>query len=163
MELKVCFLLFFALLILSGAVAMVFLRRVLAMLFVFLLVLVGIAGVFFLQGADFIGFTQMLIYVGGILLLLLFSLMFAQPTTDLSLPLPQRSVGLPIAIGLLIWGLISYQASAWEWNSLQMPAQTETIESIGKLFLIRYIVLFEFLAVLLTAILIGVAWLSGKK
>src|SRR6266536_5738740 len=69
-----------------GSAAVVVLSRSLiysafALLFTFF----GVAGLYVLLGADFLAATQLLIYVGGILVLLLFGVMLTHKLYDLNL------------------------------------------------------------------------------
>jgi NADH-quinone oxidoreductase subunit J len=67
--------LLFALLSCGFALAVVFTSNVVRMAFYLVLSLGATAGLFFLAGADFVGAMQILIYVGGTLVLLVFGVM----------------------------------------------------------------------------------------
>ncbi|WP_027003792.1 NADH-quinone oxidoreductase subunit J family protein [Hugenholtzia roseola] len=162
---EIAFFIAFSVLALAGAVGVLLLRKVLSVSFAFLLTLLGVAGIFALLGADFVALTQIIIYVGGILLLLLFALMFAEPSGDLSLPTPQASLGGGIlaAFGLLsllgVW--LAKNSSLLEDKILK--ENFSTIQKIGILFLTDYLLVFELVGIFLTAVLVLVAWLAGKK
>ena len=66
---------FFALLACGFALAVVFAANVVRMAFYLILSLAATAGLFFLAGADFIGAMQLMMYVGGTLVLLVFGVM----------------------------------------------------------------------------------------
>src|ERR1700722_12082270 len=69
------FFLLFALLGCSFAMAVVFTSHIVRMAFYLVMSLGATAGLFFLAGADFVGAMQLLIYVGGTLVLLVFGVM----------------------------------------------------------------------------------------
>ena len=58
-----------------SAVAVVLTQNIVRMAFWLLVSLGSMAGLFFLLGADFVGATQLLVYVGGTLVLLIFGVM----------------------------------------------------------------------------------------
>lgn len=66
---------FFALLACGFALAVVFAANVVRMAFYLILSLGATAGLFFLAGADFVGAMQLMMYVGGTLVLLVFGVM----------------------------------------------------------------------------------------
>ena len=65
----------FALAACVGAIAVVIERNVARMAFWLVVSLGSVAGLFFLLGADFVGATQLLVYVGGTIVLLIFGVM----------------------------------------------------------------------------------------
>ena len=69
------FFLFFALLTCGFALAVLFTSNVVRMAFYLVLSLAATAGLFFLAGQEFVGAMQLLIYVGGTLVLLIFGVM----------------------------------------------------------------------------------------
>jgi NADH:ubiquinone oxidoreductase subunit 6 (subunit J) len=70
-----CFFLLFALVACAFAVAVVLSSNIVRMAFYLIVSLGATAGLFFLAGADFVGSMQLLIYVGGTLVLLVFGVM----------------------------------------------------------------------------------------
>jgi NADH:ubiquinone oxidoreductase subunit 6 (subunit J) len=65
----------FALSAVGGALAVVLSQNVVRMAFYLVIALGSTAGLFFMLGADFVGATQLLIYVGGTVVLLIFGVM----------------------------------------------------------------------------------------
>lgn len=66
----------FALISIAGALGVVIFRQPIHSAVALLATLVAIAGLFLLQGAEFLAATQILLYVGGILTIFLFAIMF---------------------------------------------------------------------------------------
>src|SRR5262245_21905066 len=78
-----------------AAIAVVVSRNVVHAALYLVIVLGGAGGVFLLLGAEFVGWTQILIYVGAIIVLLLFGLMLtAAPIGRSALDNQQRVVAL---------------------------------------------------------------------
>ena len=65
----------FAILAIVGAVSVAFMRRLVNSAFALAFALIGVAGLYWTLGADFIGATQIMVYVGGVTVLLLFAVM----------------------------------------------------------------------------------------
>ena len=59
-------------LVLLSAVSIIFIRNIIYSVYLLVLCLLGIAGLFFTAGAEFVAVTQIIIYAGGILVLLVF-------------------------------------------------------------------------------------------
>lgn len=126
-------------------------------------VLAGVAGQFILLGAEFIGVTQVLVYIGAVIVLFLFGIMLTQASFDANeeLNLPNR--GPAAAVGLLLFGIMTYVLiDFFEGTDLPEDTRTVTAEVSGSIFS-RYIVAFEALSVLLLAALIGAIVVARKE
>ncbi|MEE8148128.1 MAG: NADH-quinone oxidoreductase subunit J, partial [Longimicrobiales bacterium] len=93
----VVFWVFASVTVLSAAVV-VLARSLIYSAFALLFTFFGVAGLYVLLGADFLAATQLLVYVGGILVLLLFGVMLTHRITDLDL----RSEKTQVAPGLIV-------------------------------------------------------------
>ena len=67
----------------------------------------GAAGIFFLLGADFVGATQLLVYVGGTLVLVVFGVMLTAQGPFISMKTGAAEWGLSVVVGLLLYGVIA--------------------------------------------------------
>jgi len=123
----------------------------------------GVAGIYVLLGADFVAAVQLLIYVGGILVLILFAVMLTHRITDVRIT--NRAVGrIPalLACGILAFLLIQ---AVWEtpWVKAKTTGYEPTAASIGDLFLEHYLLPFELASIVLLAALIGAVVLARKE
>src|SRR5258708_40188886 len=75
----------FALITVGSAAVVGLARSLIYSAFALLFTFFGVAGLYVLLGADFLAATQLLIYVGGILVLLLFGVMLTHKLYDLNL------------------------------------------------------------------------------
>jgi NADH:ubiquinone oxidoreductase subunit 6 (subunit J) len=75
----------FAAITVGSAAVVVLARSLIYSAFALLFTFFGVAGLYVLLGADFLAATQLLIYVGGILVLLLFGVMLTHKLYDLDL------------------------------------------------------------------------------
>ena len=125
--------------------------------------LLGVAGIFVLLGADFLGVVQLLVYVGGILVLTLFAIMLTHRIADMHVS--NRSVGrLPAAIlvGAVFAGLVRVALSA-SWVTSDAGSVEPTTAGIGNEFLTAYILPFEVASVVLLVVVIGAVVVSRKE
>ena len=129
-----------------------------------LFTLFGIAGLYVFLYADFMAATQVVIYVGGILVLIIFGVML---TNKIDKPVIE-SVSSNKIIGVLISSFIFTMLSVviiqtkWPINENSLPGPS-TVELIGKLILGKYLLPFELVSILLLASLVSAALLARKK
>src|SRR6201982_1192175 len=73
-----------------------------------LFALAGTAGIFFLLGADFIGATQLLIYVGGTLVLVVFGVMLTAQGPFINMKTNAAEWAIGMGVGLLLYGVLAF-------------------------------------------------------
>ena len=123
----------------------------------------GVAGIYVFLGADFVAAVQLLIYVGGILVLVLFAVMLTHRITDVEIT--NRAAGrLPalIVTGVFLYLLIQTVRET-SWAKAKHVVYAATTANIGDLFLGTYLLPFELASLVLLAALIGAVVLSRKE
>jgi NAD(P)H-quinone oxidoreductase subunit 6 len=147
-----------------GSAAMVaFSRNIIYSAFSLLGTFMGAAGIYIFLGADFVAAVQVLIYVGGILVLILFAVMLTHRITDVEIT--NRSAGrIPalLVVGVLAYLLID-TALQTPWVKAKQVAYEATAAKIGDLFLYTYLLPFELASLVLLAAMIGAVVLSRKE
>ena len=128
-----------------------------------LFTLLGIAGLYVFLWADFIAITQILIYVGGILELIIFGIMLTHRITDVTLSQSSNQQMLGGGIILIIFLGLSYMMLNTPWFQDTAVEPQETINQIGYLLMIDYLLPFEVASILLLVALIGAALLSRSS
>jgi NADH-quinone oxidoreductase subunit J len=127
--------------------------------------LLGVAALFVLLGADFLGVVQLLVYVGGILVLTLFAVMLTHRISDVNVS--NRAVGrLPGALivgGVLAWMLLVARRATWVVTERAAAPPAPTTYGIGDAFLTDYVLPFEVASIVLLAALIGAIVVSRKE
>jgi NADH-quinone oxidoreductase subunit J len=174
----------FAALTVGSAAVVVLARSLIYSAFALLGTFFGVAGLYVLLGADFLAATQLLIYVGGILVLLLFGVMLTHKIYDLDLRSgsTQFAPGAIVAAGILLilawpgmpapglwpqgwnWYLAGKGlafATTWAIDPGRPPAPTT--EAIGRQFLGRFLLPFEAASVLLLVALLGAALIVRRR
>ena len=158
----VVFYVFAAITVLSAAVV-VLARSLIYCAFALLFTFFGVAGLYVLLGADFLAATQLLIYVGGILVLLLFGVMLTHKLYDLDLrsEVTQFPAGIIVAGGL--FAILAATALRTRWATGAGRPPSATTAEIGHLFMTQYLLPFEAASILLLVALMGAAMIVRRK
>lgn len=152
-----------ALLTIVSAGMVAFSRNIIYSAFSLLGTFMGVAGLYIFLGADFVAAVQLLIYVGGILVLILFAVMLTHRITDVAIT--NRAAGrIPalIVIGVLVYFLINTVKST-PWVKAKEVVHAATTAKIGDAFLYDYLLPFELASLVLLAAMIGAVVLSRKE
>ncbi len=179
----------FALAACLGAVAVVISQSVVRMAFWLVVSLGSVAGLFFLADADFIGAAQLLIYVGGTLVLLVFGIMLTASGPYMKIPASPGETVIASLVGLMfLFMMISTLPTAEQWENspnhivantggttgFDDRSEGNTLRPLGFALLgIRpdvqngdgagYLLPFEIASVHLLVVLIGAAYLARAK
>src|SRR6478735_11707636 len=147
---NVAFYLIAAMMVFS-AIRVVTTRNIVHAALYLVLVLAGVAGQYILLAAEFVAVTQVLVYIGAIVVLFLFGIMLTRAPTgrmdDTSNE--QRIIGGVIAVGLL--GLMSY--TLWKaYKGTQFgEMQVQTTQQVADSIFSTYLVPFEIISVVVLA------------
>ena len=129
-----------------------------------LVTLFGVAGLYVFLYADFLAATQIVIYVGGILVLIIFGVMLTNKIDKPVIVANSSNKIIGLFISGFIFSMLSIIVLQTPWNinpdSSQGPS---TVELIGHLILGKYLLPFELISILLLAALTGSAMLARKK
>lgn len=176
----------------GGAIGVVLSQNVVRMAFWLMVSLGSVAGLFFLLSADFLGAAQLLIYVGGTVVLLIFGVMLTASGPYLKLETRPTEVLLGLAAGVGLLGVLVYSVGAVNWKTVaaKLPepgpvaavagrtgeiVSSETGQSVKPLGLallgVRadhperpgYLLPFEVISVHLLIVLIGAGYLARAK
>lgn len=179
----------FALAACLGAIAVVVSQSIVRMAFWLVVSLGSVAGLFFLADADFVGAAQLLIYVGGTLVLLVFGIMLTSSSPYAKIETSPAETVVAGLIGLLFLFMVFSTVGGVDWEGLQVtleehvPQQSvaafddgsegSTLRPIGFALLgVRpdlgsnspgYLLPFEIASVHLLVVLIGAAYLARAK
>ncbi len=152
-----------AVMVFVSAVAAAFLRNIVMAAFALFFTLLGMAGFYVLLGADFLAITQVVVYVGGILILLLFGVLLTHRSIE-TLELETRGTYvLGLLGGLLVYGVLHYFLFSASWPTALMKPLEPTTAGIGQLLLNKYLLPFEVSSVTLLIALIGAAYLVRRR
>lgn len=122
----------YALLACGGALAVVLSQNVVRMAFYLVIALGSTAGLFFLLDADFIGATQLLIYVGGTVVLLIFGVMLTSSSPYSSLKSTPAEILQGGIVGLAFLAVVFSTVMSVDWARTQESLrQGEQVSSLG--------------------------------
>ncbi|MEM9417043.1 MAG: NADH-quinone oxidoreductase subunit J [Bacteroidota bacterium] len=117
-------------------------------------VLLGMAAIYFLQGAAFVAVAQVLVYGGGVLVLILFSTLLLPPASQ---PPAHRTRWVLIGVGLLV-GLLPWVRWAKQFLPEQAPVSslsTDGVVALGLQLVGPYALAFEWVGLNLLIALVG--------
>ncbi len=157
------------------ALAVVFTSNIVRMAFFLVLSLTSTAGLFFLAGADFVGAMQIMIYVGGTMVLLVFGVMLTAQERFVSLKTSGGTWSLAaLAGGALLAVLLqtAFSVDDWKAGDTAQAGQSQTTATRIGLALLGarfeqgtsgYLLPFEIVSIHLLVVLIGAAYLARAK
>jgi NADH-quinone oxidoreductase subunit J len=152
----------FVVLAVAGAVAVATVRHVLQSIIALGVCLFGLAGIFLYLGSPFVAAMQVLIYIGGISVAMVFAMMLSVSMAR-KVPLDGKKLLLAGVVALLFFvGVAPVIANASFPEAAALPADAWSVEKIGKAFVGPFNVVFEMLSLVLLVAIIG-AILVAKK
>ena len=147
-----------------AAIGVVASRNVVHAALYLLVALLSVAVTFLLLGAEFVGWVQILIYVGAIVILFLFGLMLTKAPIgrdSLDSRKTNRVAGVLVA-GLLFAGLVFLIQDAFPVSDPVVPPIEGGSVAIGEALFRDYVLPFEAVSFVLLAALIGAIVLARK-
>ena len=152
-----------AVVVIGSACVVAFSRNIVHSAFSLLGTFGGVAVFYVFLGADFVAAVQVLIYVGGILVLILFAIMLTHQISDVQIT--NRTVGrLPGLIAVAVFFTILFKTiDETNWAKIKEVAYAPTTAKIGELFLGDYLLPFQIAALVLLVALIGAITISRKE
>ena len=175
------------------AIAVVMSQNIVRAAAYLLFTLAGTAGIFFLLSADFVGATQLIVYVGGILVLVVFGVMLTAQGPFITMKIGAAEWAISTTVGLLLYAVLA--VSLWTWQvgppnpgRMSDPHHSLSSTAIGEALLnvqeatphanligipdpanaqprkrMGYLLPFEIVSVHLLVVLIGAAYLARAK
>ncbi|MBD3676601.1 MAG: NADH-quinone oxidoreductase subunit J [Planctomycetaceae bacterium] len=125
--------LIFALSTCGGALGVVLAQRVARMAFWLIVSLGSTAGLYFMLHADFVAATQIIIYVGGTLVLLIFGIMLTASGPHVNIQTSPGELVLGAGVGLMLLFLIQGTVRSVDWNQAAVvTSQGEFVPAEGQ-------------------------------
>ncbi|MBI2027880.1 MAG: NADH-quinone oxidoreductase subunit J [Deltaproteobacteria bacterium] len=164
-DFKTIVLIFFGALAVSSAVLVVFLRNIVYSAFSLIATFFSLAVLFIFLSAEFVAGVQVLIYVGGILILFLFALMLSQQLSQKAVKLSSTKLLPAVLLALPMLGIFLFVIYQTDWELVQNIQMEEGVASLASLLLDKYLLPFELASILLLGALVGALLLArpGEK
>ncbi len=147
----------------AGAAGVALSRNILYSSIGLLVALLGAGGIYVFLSADFVAVTQLLVYIGGVLVLILFAVMLTNRITEVNVS--NSSLGL-------FGGFLLFVAAAPVLLAVALltpfrvrggAALVPTTHAIGHAFLTKWLLPFEVASLVLLATLIGAVVIARKE
>jgi NADH-quinone oxidoreductase subunit J len=152
----------FAIITIVSAVVVVNAKNIVHAAYSLLLTFFGVSGIYVLLGSDFLAIVQIMVYVGGILILLLFGVMLTNKITNVEIKSGSIQV-IPAIIGLAAFAAILFGVmTSTNWKTENLEISKTTSYQLGNLLIGEYVLIFELLGILLLVALIGAASIARR-
>jgi NADH-quinone oxidoreductase subunit J len=152
----------FAALTLAGAGGVAFSRNIIYSAIGLLAALAGAGSLYVFLSADFLAVTQLLVYIGGVLVLILFAVMLTSRITDIQVSNVSLGVAGGAALLCATAPVLAFVALATPWAT-RAPEVGPTTRAIGNAFLTTWLLPFELASLVLLATLLGAVIIARKE
>ena len=166
----------------GSAIAAVSLRNLVHCALSLVVTFVGLAGLFLQLNAEFVGFAQILVYVGAVAILIVFAILLTRGTE--AEPPPAIAAATPWAISIAVAAFVTIAGAILQSKAvpvasltavfevagqkMEMPIRTvtnpkPTVKSIGDKLMTDYVLPLEVVGLLLTAAMIGAVIIAMQE
>lgn len=157
---------FFAFVTIVSAAIVVFSRNIVHSAFSLMFTFFGVAALYVMLNADFIAVTQVLVYVGGILVLLLFGVMLTTKVISVEMKTGTlQTLPASILVAVLAGTLCGiFWITDWVTpvaRNVELPATTSS--EIGRALMTTYLLPFEVASVVLLVAMLGAAMIARRE
>lgn len=132
---------------------------------------IAVAGFFVILGAEFLAVVQVLVYAGGISVLIIFAVMFTREVAQGNQP--NRYFGVGLLLGAALFLVLAFTVISTNWfpefhdtseaEAIASGAFSDTSGGLGTLLREKFILPFELTAILLLAVLVGAVALVKER
>ena len=125
-------------------------------------VLAGAAAQFILLGAEFVAVTQVLVYIGAVIVLFLFGVMLTRASLGDDESVGEEKRSIAAVVGVLLFAVMA-TALIDTWSDDRVViAEPQSVREVSDSIFSQYVVPFEAVSVLLLAALIGAIVVARK-
>ncbi|MEJ1241322.1 NADH-quinone oxidoreductase subunit J [Chryseolinea sp. T2] len=146
-----------------ATVALVFARSVFYGALYLMIILLSLAGLYVLSFAEFLAVTQILVYAGGVLVLIIFAIMLTSNLNGKPLLVDHSNRLSGGLLGLTLLSILVYLiAGQINWNNAY-GSEAFALPVFGRLLMTRYVLPFELIGIVLLIALIGAAVVASSS
>lgn len=155
---------FFSVLVLGGAILTITRRNAVMSAVCLIVSLLGVAGIFLLVGAEFLFVAQLILYVGGVVLLFLFVIMLVNLEAAARIRQFRRGWPLVIVAGLgLAAELLFLLCRGNLPEAVPVAALPPNTEALADIWFSQYLVAFELTSIVLLVAIVGAVWMGQTR
>lgn len=147
-------------LVILGVLFVVFTKNIVHAAYSLALSLVGIAGLYVLFLAEFLAVVQIMLYAGGVVILLVFGVMMTNRLRGEKVISDSRNKGVGALISAAVFCGLVYVFSSFDRNLSSQEDEIDQVKQVGVAFLTEHIVAFELIAFILLVALVGATYLA---
>jgi NADH-quinone oxidoreductase subunit J len=148
---------------LGGAIGVVSSRNLFHSALFLILSLFGVGGYYVLLSAGFLAVVQLLVYIGAIVVLILFAIMFGHRMMDPNEDARNHQWWISLPIVFILFFILYAVATTFGWPVSQTEPSQDTVLQLGLAFLGSYLIPFMVVSILLSVTLIGAIFLAREK
>ena len=139
-----------------GAAAALTLRNLVHCVLALMLAFVGLAGLYLQLDAQFIGFSQILVYIGAVAILIVFAILLTRGTASNLQSILSPSWAISGVVSVVVFAVLAWaiRSSGAVRHSIP-PERDVTVKQIGNALMSRFALPLEVIGLLLTAALVG--------
>jgi NADH-quinone oxidoreductase subunit J len=152
----------------ASALVVVTSRNVVHAALALIVVFAGVAAQFILLGAEFVSVTQVLVYIGAIMVLMLFGIMLTRARIGREVGMTNEHWWVGVLTGVLLLGVMGYALVDY-WGDDKLPAERmidsvdgSNTATVSDSIFSTYLIPFEVVSVLLLAALVGAIVIARK-
>lgn len=145
----------------AATLSLLFVRNVFHAALLMIMVLLSLAGLYVLSHADFLALTQILVYAGGILVVMVFAIMLTSPLNGRPLAIEHSNRVAAALAGLVWFAIVAYLL----FNAVAIPAPDQpayfSLKTLGALLMSQFALPFEVTAIVMLVALVGAAVMAS--
>ncbi|MBE7557572.1 NADH-quinone oxidoreductase subunit J [bacterium] len=149
-------------LVVAGSLGAALLKNLLHAVLFLALALLGVAGLFLMLSSTFLFVVQILVYVGGVVILLIFGVMLTSKMAQPDIPPRNRQTLAAALLALLLFCATAYVLTTHPWMVSAEPPAVPVAE-IGVGLLQKYVLPFEIVSVVLLVAMVGAIVLARRE
>jgi NADH-quinone oxidoreductase subunit J len=154
----------FAIVTVAGAVAAMSFRQLVHSVLALTVAFAGLAAIYLQLGAQFVGFAQVLVYVGAVAILVVFAILLTRDKSATSHPIRMDSWKQSGAVAFAVFGVLAWAIyGSAVTQHLVRPQPEVSIQQIGNALMLRFALPLEIIGLLLTVALIGAVTIAMQE
>jgi NADH-quinone oxidoreductase subunit J len=123
----------------------------------------GLAAFYLQLGAPFVGWAQVLVYIGAVAILIVFAILLTRNESTPQQPILSASWGVGVAVAVIVFGVLAKAIMSSALAEHLPPDKPQpTVRAIGNALMTRYVLPLETIGLLLTAAAIGAVIIAMK-
>ncbi len=147
----------------AGAAGVALSRNILYSSLGLLMALLGAGSLYVFLSADFVAVTQLLVYIGGVLVLILFAVMLTNRITEVKVSNTSFGRFGGVLLFIAVAPVLLAVAAITPWAATTPAPLAPTTAAIGNAFLTKWLLPFEVASLVLLATLVGAVVIARKE